>query len=233
MFRSAAVAYGTRAIGVILSGALDDGTAGISAIKRCGGTAIVQSPVDAQFPDMPRSAVRSANVDYVVPHREIAPAIQTALAQIAESSPLVPEDLAVEAQFAERSPPPHEEDKSGALAPLRCSDCRRSLTPVPESTRLSCPTARDLALWAQGEGDGGSMDAALWAAIRHFEHRANLHWTLANDHQCRGYGRAAVIYGQRAHEAEAHAYQLRKLLFGSLRSGPVGAAQAQVRSPVA
>jgi two-component system chemotaxis response regulator CheB len=195
LFRSAAVAHGSRAIGVILSGALDDGSAGISAIKRCGGTAIVQSPTDAQFSEMPRSAIRSAHVDYVVPHREIAAAIESALGEEPQSR-LVPEELVVEAQFAEGQ---FAERMTGSL--LGGASVPALLPPTP--------------------GGADSLQAALWAAIRHLEHRANTHWMLASEYKCRGLARAAEIYGQRAHEAQAHADQLRKLLLEYVRSGPV------------
>jgi hypothetical protein len=148
-------------IGVILSGALNDGSAGGCAIKRCGGTVIVQSPEDARFPDMPRSAVRATPVDYVIPHKAISAAIHEVLARIPPESPLVPHDLVTEVQCAEVE----------------------------------------------------SRDAALWAAIRHFEQRADWHSTLACEQQARGHTRAALIYGDRAREAQAHAFELRKLLF--------------------
>jgi len=76
LFRSAAKAYCQRVVGVILSGALDDGTAGLLAIKRSGGIAIVQSPEEALYPQMPQSALNHVQVDYCLPVRKINAIIQ-------------------------------------------------------------------------------------------------------------------------------------------------------------
>jgi two-component system, chemotaxis family, protein-glutamate methylesterase/glutaminase len=71
LFRSAALAYGPRAIGVVLSGRLDDGAGGLHAVKELGGTTVVQDPDDALHPDMPRNAIAGTMVDHVVPVSEL------------------------------------------------------------------------------------------------------------------------------------------------------------------
>src|SRR5262249_40438606 len=75
LFRSAAESYEGRVTGVILTGMLDDGVAGLAEIKRRGGLAVVQDPSTALFPGMPCAALNSVEVDYVVPLEEIAPLI--------------------------------------------------------------------------------------------------------------------------------------------------------------
>ena len=103
LFRSAALAYGPRVIGLVLSGSLDDGSAGLVAIKKGGGTAIVQDPEDAPFPDMPRNALAATDVDYCLPKSEIA-AVLARLAHVSEDekeAPAAPTDMKKEAAIEE------------------------------------------------------------------------------------------------------------------------------------
>jgi two-component system chemotaxis response regulator CheB len=73
LFRSVASSYGSHAVGLLLSGVLNDGSAGLSAIKQAGGVAIIQDPDDARYPDMPAAAARALTVDYCLAAGEIGP----------------------------------------------------------------------------------------------------------------------------------------------------------------
>jgi two-component system chemotaxis response regulator CheB len=76
LFRSAARAYGSRVVGVVLTGSLDDGTAGLYQIRRHGGVAVVQDPDDALFPSMPANALEYVGADYRCQVTEIAPLLE-------------------------------------------------------------------------------------------------------------------------------------------------------------
>jgi two-component system chemotaxis response regulator CheB len=131
LFRSAAVAYGPRVVGVVLTGSLDDGTAGLVAIKRVGGIAVVQDPNEAFYPSMPLHALEHVHVDYKLPLSEIGPLI----AQLA-SEPMareevnhVPEDMEVELKLTEMNVDALNHAKhAGTPSAFSCPECRDSLT---------------------------------------------------------------------------------------------------------
>src|SRR5262245_18310910 len=102
LFRSAAHAYGTRVVGVVLSGTLDDGTAGLAAIKRRGGLTVAQDPVAALYPGMPRSATANVSLDLCLPVASIA-SLLSRLASLPEKDDAaypVPEILKVETNIS-------------------------------------------------------------------------------------------------------------------------------------
>ncbi len=90
LFRSAAYAYGPRVIGILLSGNLDDGTAGFIAIKQAGGILMVQSPEDAAYPEMPMNAARTVGVDHILPLSELVEQLLKIINQDLPDSSLKP-----------------------------------------------------------------------------------------------------------------------------------------------
>jgi two-component system, chemotaxis family, protein-glutamate methylesterase/glutaminase len=125
LFRTAAQVYGPGAIGVVLSGRLDDGTAGLHVIKRLGGTAVVQHPEDAMFPSMPMNAARHVAVDYCVRIKEMG-ALLTRLAAtpVHEIAPPAPADLEVEVRIAkETNAIDAGLEQLGTASSIACPEC--------------------------------------------------------------------------------------------------------------
>src|SRR5262249_14004859 len=101
LFRSAAVAYGARVVGVVLSGLQNDGTSELLAIKRCCGIAMVQYPDDALYPDMPLSGLEHVEADYCLPVMKMGAVLYRLSQEPPAATPSIPEDLRVEVNIAE------------------------------------------------------------------------------------------------------------------------------------
>jgi two-component system chemotaxis response regulator CheB len=131
LFRSAAASCTTRVIGVLLTGLLNDGTAGLRAIKRCGGLAMVQDPADAAYDQMPRSAIKYVAVDHVLPLDAIASTV-AALALERRAPPReVPDDIRAEALVAGQEFRDMEHaDRTGPLSPITCPDCHGTMQEI-------------------------------------------------------------------------------------------------------
>jgi two-component system, chemotaxis family, protein-glutamate methylesterase/glutaminase len=137
LFRSAAVSFGGRVIGVLLSGALSDGTAGLRAIKRCGGLAVVQQPRDAVVPDMPRSALRHVDVDHVCPAIEIAGILQRLVNDPAGPGFGAPLDVKLEAAIAAQELADMKADDTlGKPSRFTCPECHGALWEIKDGTML-------------------------------------------------------------------------------------------------
>ena len=87
MFRSAALSHGPRVVGVLLSGCLDDGVAGLEAVKAHGGVAIAQSPQEAIFPGLPQSAADRVALDFILPASDIASKLYELCSRPPETGP--------------------------------------------------------------------------------------------------------------------------------------------------
>jgi len=140
LFRSAALAYGNDAIGVILTGQLDDGTAGLLAIKDRGGIAIVQDPQQATAPSMPLSALRHIPVDYSCRLEKIGPLLARLVSASAPLDPPAPTDLLqIEGRIAAgefRVEDWWELEKMCVPSGLNCPDCRSALYEMSDKRML-------------------------------------------------------------------------------------------------
>jgi len=217
LFRSAAQVYGPGAIGVIMTGNLDDGTAGLWAIKHLGGLAIVQDPDDALFPSMPEHALRAVAVDHRVPLSEIAALLirLTTEAEPLEPMAAAPKDLEIEVEIAkEQDPLKVGVEQLGAPSAIACPECHGVLREWKEDTRLRfrCHTGHaysaDSLLAEIGEG----VETSTWNAIRALQEGSMLMRHLA-DHADRAHGgENSVALRERADQLEKRADAMRDMM---------------------
>jgi two-component system chemotaxis response regulator CheB len=215
LFRSAAVAQGRRVIGVLLTGMLDDGTAGLHAIKRCGGIAIVQDPEDAAFPEMPQTALANVAVDQRLPIAEIGTVIARLVQEYVETNGPAPRDLELQVRVAEtgRSSAAIAEE-IGALTPISCPECGGPLYEhaTGNSLRYVCRVGHAYGIGSLLSAGGEAIEAELWSAVRLFDQRANILTSMADkDRQARR-ERMMAHHADLAQEACRHAELLRSLL---------------------
>ena len=211
LFRSAAVAYRNKVIGVVLTGYLDDGTAGMIAIKRCGGVCVVQEPTDAAYPDMPQNVLKQLKVDHVVPLAEMGALLTKLLGRPARKAKPVPKDIVIEARIAERvlSDLPSVE-AVGEQVPFNCPGCGGVLWEVAEGgvLRYRCHTGHAYTSSVLLAEQTSKIEETLWIALRMFEERRNLLTTMS-ERNSRGFSPSA---GERVKESEVHIKRIRAML---------------------
>jgi two-component system chemotaxis response regulator CheB len=219
LFRTAAAAYRDRVIGIVVSGNLDDGTAGLVAIKRYGGVAIVQDPEEAPYPGMPSNALDViGDVDHVLPAERIA-AFLTELVGVTRqpgahsaSGKRIPNDIAIGGDEAvaepEGSPSNARESNFGCPA---CGGVLKEMQDgelVHYRCRVGHAFSEEALLSAQTE----NLETALWTALRALEEAAEQARTLADRMLQRGHSRLAQRFTRRAGEALRRAAIVRSAL---------------------
>jgi len=218
LFRSAARAYGPRVIGVVLTGTLDDGTAGLQAVKQRGGLVVVQDPDDALFASMPRAAIEGVAADHVVPLSEIGPTLARLAYQpaSAESRTPVTPGLEDEVKVAEFDMASLETWQEGEPSSYACPDCHDALWEAEEDglLRFCCRVGHAFSpenlLATQSDG----LEEALWVALRALEVSAVLADRLQERAGARGHTLAASRFQQQAVDARGRAATIKQVLVG-------------------
>jgi two-component system chemotaxis response regulator CheB len=217
LFRSAAYAYGNRVIGVVLSGALDDGTAGLWQIKFDGGMAIVQDPNDAEVPSMPENAMAEVLVDHCVPIAALAELLIELSSQDVEENvdAVKPEKSKIEIDIAaEVQALRHGVLKLGTLSPYACPECHGVLTKIIDGNliRFRCHTGHaysaDTLITALSE----KMEDSLYKAIRGMEENLLLLNDLGDHYANQNQPKVAAIYFRKAQEIEEKSRLLLKFV---------------------
>ncbi len=226
LFRSAALAYGPRAVGVVLSGTRDDGTSGLAAIAERGGVALVQDPREAVYTTMPTSALEHVAGARALPAVKLGAEIAQVLAGPRTAPPAdaaLDDLLATEHRIAAGvSGAPVTESLAVAVpSGLSCPDCNGVLFELPggPAPRFRCRVGHAWTGQALALGQGGGVDTALWTALRMLEERVALLHRLAAHAQAHGQNRSARLHAERAAAAAADAEVVRGLLDGATGGG--------------
>ena len=222
LFRSAAVAYGPRVTGVVLSGVQDDGAAGLWAIKRRGGAAVVQDPDDAEFPDMPRNAIGVVDVDAIVPARDIAATLTRIAREIVrEPETPVPANMEKEVRMARKQSSMEELDTIGQRVPFTCPECGGALWKMDNGgPRFRCHNGHAYSLNTLADEQAIQVEAALWAGLRRLEESERIALKMAEYAQARGNQRSAEYHAEIARTNAHHAATLRELLAEKTSAAP-------------
>ncbi|MCS7481338.1 chemotaxis protein CheB [Umezawaea endophytica] len=219
LFRSASLARGPRVIGVVLSGALDDGTAGMVAISARGGVTMAQDLGDALYRGMPGSVMRHVRMDHVLPARLLGSAVRRHAGELVETDglPAPPALLRMETLFAVQKTV--EVNDLGEPSGFSCPDCSGTLVELDaERKRFRCRVGHAWTADALLDAQAGTLERALWTALRTLEEKVSLARKLRMDARKRGGERLAERYA-RTEEESAHAAGV---LRGYLLSDAVG-----------
>jgi two-component system chemotaxis response regulator CheB len=224
MFRSAAQAAGPRVVGVILTGMLDDGVAGLMAIKSRGGMALVQDPNDAFSSSMPTSAIKRVEVDRIVPIAEMG----NAIAEIVcgdDTDPIgahmddkTEELITDEMQLGNPVPPiDGPEDVPGQLTMYTCPECHGSLWELKENDvlRFRCHIGHSYTEDSFVSEKTDELEAALWTALRSLQEHAIILKRMADAAEQRGHKHSVKRLVENYHDAERRATVVREVLLHS------------------
>jgi two-component system chemotaxis response regulator CheB len=185
LFRSAARSHGGDVIAVVLSGALDDGAAGMVAVTRRGGTGIVQDFDDALHDSMPRAAHAAAGVEHVVPAKELSALLGELLRDPPKSQPdPEPERLLdMETAMADLDPVAmHDHERPGSPSGFGCPDCHGALFEITEGglVRYRCRVGHAWSPESLLAQQSLALEGALWMALRGLEEKAALNQNLGD-----------------------------------------------------
>ncbi|MBK8904986.1 MAG: chemotaxis protein CheB [Anaerolineaceae bacterium] len=225
LFRSTAVAYGSRAVGVLLTGMLHDGTAGLDAIRRCGGVTMVQNPVDAAYPDMVNNALAAMDVDHCLPLVELAELLNRLVYSPLTQSPPVPEDLWLEVAFSQRAMGGSElMDEIAQATSFTCPDCGGRLWELASAgqPRYRCEVGHAFSAASLVRGNRDGVEQSLWAALRALEERERMLDRLAASSEANGRHKTALDYHERAAETKKHRTQLRQFMLAWIQAAEWG-----------
>ena len=212
LFRSVGLSYGSRAIGVVLTGMLNDGAAGLADLKRCGGVTVVQNPSDAEAEDMPLEALRVSDVDYRVNLVDLGALLKKLVAMEPGPALVPPADIRLEVEIA-LGRPTGTDDATRLADPvaLSCPACGGVLSEMRRTPplRFRCQVGHAYTAEALVEEQVGSVDGALRVALRIVEERALVSRKMAEEARRSGLRLSAESFDRKPRESREQVETLR------------------------
>lgn len=233
LFRSAALSHGPRVIGIVLTGLLGDGAAGMLAIKRRGGTTAIQDPTDAAYPDMPENVLRAIDVDFRGTALELADFIVRSTKREVVMGVEIPmdEQLHMENEVAEGKDVGREAVAQDPPSVFGCPDCGGVLWQVNEGNleRFRCRTGHAYSEEALYIAQAENVESALWTALRALSESAELALRLAKRARTNGDAETGDRFQRRRDELLRSIDVIRASL--SQRPAPAPPDEALVAAP--
>jgi len=223
LFRSAAVDFGPRVIGVLLSGGSGDGEQGLASVQRCGGLTIVQDPKDAEDPDLPNHALEPAP-DYVIKASGLAALLSSLVESKHEAARPVPRDLEIEAHAAFAAlTDPSAVSSYGEASHITCPECKGPLwrASVADRDHFRCDVGHSFTMPALLRGQAIEVERALWIAYRTLLERARTVERLIETAKQQGRPSSSNTYEERLREMREHAASIHGVL-GAIQTRELG-----------
>jgi two-component system chemotaxis response regulator CheB len=206
LFRSAAEAFDGHVIATVLTGYLDDGTAGLQAVKACGGYAVVQDPNDAQVPDMPTSALSYVSVDRVLPLAQIGPLLATLASEAAPAKRDAdrPNWITVENRYIRSAAGIAQLQEIGVPSTYTCPECSGALWQIKDvmPPRFRCHTGHSFSACTLSQLQDQAVENMLWSSVRALQERTALEQELLGQAAARQDLKAAQRHANRIRKAE-------------------------------
>jgi two-component system chemotaxis response regulator CheB len=217
LFRSAARAHGPHVVSVVLSGALDDGTAGTIAVRTRGGVTVVQDPADALYPSMPLHALEFGRAEHVAPLAGLAALIDRLVREVTDDPAAgpPPDLMTTETQMARLDGETMDsDDRPGAPSGFGCPSCHGALFSIDEGglERYRCRVGHAWSPEALAAEQAQALEGALWMALRGLEEQAALSLRMGQRAEGHGHRHSASAFHRRHDEALQAAALLRGLL---------------------
>jgi two-component system, chemotaxis family, protein-glutamate methylesterase/glutaminase len=214
LFRSVAASHGPGALGVVLTGYLNDGVSGLASIKERGGLTVVQNPSDAEVPDMPLSALADVEVDYRAPSSDLPDLLTRLVAMPPDPAPASPVPPALRLEIDIALGRPCTTDVLESIADpvaLSCPSCSGVLSQIHgHPLRFRCQVGHAYSAQALSVQQEGALDEALRVALRIVEERVTLLTRMAADALAAGRQHTHDQFRAKAQELRSQADILRK-----------------------